>query len=286
MHGVGSTGFVIVLGSWFCNRWLKKWLQSRGVSNAFALPWVMPWLQPVVGSSWFAVVVNSARGGWKIGSSRSFPPCGWMGVWKGWFCSGLIATGMLWVQWVLMCVVRNWTHPRRSKCMVLAALASWRVLGSWFCNMWLKKWFISVLSALWLNGTMGGKIMSWFNSYGHDLTHPRRSKCMVSAALASWIVLGSCFCNRWLKKWLQSRGVSNALALPWATPWLQPVVGSSWFAVVVNSATGGWKNGSSVSGTGAGKELSRLALAAPVSFSVVDKTKLQDGKDDLPFGSD
>ena len=31
--------------------------------------------------------------------------------------------------------------------------------------------------------------MSWFNSYGHDLTHLRRSKCMVSAALASWIVL-------------------------------------------------------------------------------------------------
>ena len=27
----------------------------------------------------------------------------------------------------------------------------------------------------------------------------------------------------------------------------------------------------------------QLALAAPVSFSVVDKTKLQDGKDDLPL---
>ena len=53
-----------------------------------------------------------------------------MELWDGRVWSGLIATGMLWVQWFLMYVVRNLTHPRRSKCMVLVALASWRVLGS------------------------------------------------------------------------------------------------------------------------------------------------------------
>ena len=30
-----------------------------------------------------------------------------MELWDGSLCSGLIATGMLWVQWFLMCVVRN-----------------------------------------------------------------------------------------------------------------------------------------------------------------------------------
>ena len=31
--------------------------------------------------------------------------------------------------------------------------------GSEFCNRWLKNWFISVLSALWLNGSMEGMIL-------------------------------------------------------------------------------------------------------------------------------
>ena len=43
--------------------------------------------------------------------------------------------------------------------MVSAALALWIVLGSRFGNVWLKTWSLSVLSALWLNGTMGRKLM-------------------------------------------------------------------------------------------------------------------------------
>ena len=62
----------------------------------------------------------------------------------------------------------------------------------------LKKWFGS-----WMNWTMGGKLRYWYVRWVvRGLTPPWRSKCMVSAALASWRVLGSCFCNVWLKTWL------------------------------------------------------------------------------------
>ena len=44
----------------------------------------------------------------------------------------------------------------------------------------------------WMNGTMGGKLRYWYVRWVmRGLTHPWRSKCMVSAALASWRVLGS-----------------------------------------------------------------------------------------------
>ena len=33
--------------------------------------------------------------------------------------------------------------------------------GRGFCNRWLKKWFLSLLSAPWIRGTVWGEMIHW-----------------------------------------------------------------------------------------------------------------------------
>ena len=77
---MGSTGFSD--GSGCSNRWLKKWFLS-------AL-WLRGTLQGKV-LNWRGIVVDSAIGGSKNGSSLSVLPCGFVGL-----CRGRILTGLGW----------------------------------------------------------------------------------------------------------------------------------------------------------------------------------------------
>ena len=101
------------------------------------------------------------------------------------------------------------------KCSELA----WDCRG--FCKRWQQKWFLSASSALWLRGTMPGKIINWLgvvvdSAHGHEMLAQIYCKLRMqhSGVLKPSIP----------EQWSQGRGVSNARALPWATPWLQPVV--------------------------------------------------------------
>ena len=230
--------------------WDSSGWRGCGVSNPLALPWAKPWLQLVW--CWAMVDQTKLTVGKDAGNTfetswnspkLQHPACEHVFETCQTGCRSTEARFTVRSLNALEAAIRR--RGQRRQVAWLQGSVAVRLHGvgrtgfvvlpsSCFCNKWLKKWLPAVLSALWMNGTIGGKLRYWFNMLGYwivvgswfcnrwrkkwsslcgmrNVNHPRRSKCMVSAALAAWIVLGSWFCNRWLKKWLQSRGVSNAL---------------------------------------------------------------------------
>ena len=85
---------------------------------------------------------------------------------------------------------------------------------------------------------------------------------------------GQVHCSRSESATKPNRGVSNALALPWATPWLQPVV---WTLFEAPNKTHGYlENDRSVNAFGIGVEcwsLGRLPARCFPRWHWIDKTK-------------
>ena len=83
--------------------------------------------------------------------------------------------------------------------------------GRGFCNRWLKKWFLSLLSAPWIRGTVWGEMIHWaWDCRGFCKRWQQKWFLFASSSwgyvgedyLLAWGGRG--FCKQWLTQWLIS----------------------------------------------------------------------------------
>ena len=193
MQSVGSTGFVVILGSWVCNRWRKKWFirsfllggcmglygradyaiatgtgscveVAQAVCHAAIELSVAVWMQSV-GSTGFVVILGSwVRNRWqKKWFIRSFLLGGCMGLWEGRLCNSYGYGKLRWSGSGCVCHA----EIEVSVAIRMQSVGSTGfvvILGSWFRNRWQQKWFIR---SFLLGGGMGLWEGRLCNSYGY-----------------------------------------------------------------------------------------------------------------------